>query len=111
MPGNACLSSTSSAELVELRQALPGIYSSAAATPAQPSALTAGDAVTLSITPVEAQLIGDAVFFVRETAAAVSRTKNTASPISCASTGVIESVTASPAVSADGCAGVAAALL
>lgn len=45
-----------------LERALPGVYSST-------SGASAGGAVSLTISPVTAQLIGDVVYFVRETPA------------------------------------------
>jgi len=56
--------------LSSLQHALAGVYSSTAAAGGTPNGTpTADTAVTLSISPITAQLIGDAVFFVRETPA------------------------------------------
>src|SRR6185437_14964367 len=52
--------------LSSLQHALAGVYSSTAAAGGTP---TADTAVTLTISPITAQLVGDAVFFVRETPA------------------------------------------
>ena len=50
-------------DLAELQRELPGTYTSSATG----SGPQASSAVTLSIQPISAQLIGDAVYFVRET--------------------------------------------
>ncbi len=56
-------------DLAELQRELPGTYTSSSAdsATATTAAPQASSSVTLSIQPITAQLIGDAVYFVRET--------------------------------------------
>jgi hypothetical protein len=64
-------------DLSELQRALPGIYTggpaAGAAAGAAPTGDAASSAVTLTITPLTLQQIGDIVYFVRETPADNSR--------------------------------------